>query len=343
MLTTTCSHCRTEFRITREQLTARAGQVRCGQCRTVFDALLSLRNTDIEPSVEARETATLPALGAAAEPLAPEPLPTESLPTEPLSFTPPEFDAPTPSAPDTDTPVTPSTQPVSDIDWPRLEGKEPDAASSPPAPLAETSESPGETLPAVAARRSAQIFEPAPAPEGVSKTETAGAAVAAFDFGPESKPRRGWWWLPLAFLLLLTLFGQGLYYFRGALALTMPELKPYIAEICAELGCDVPLPKRVELLGIESSDLQAEPARPGVMVLTATLRNRAAFPQAFPALELTLTNDRDVALARRVLLPGDYLTGDTEAFEASSERQVRIAIEAGALKASGYRLYLFFP
>jgi hypothetical protein len=97
------------------------------------------------------------------------------------------------------------------------------------------------------------------------------------------------------------------------------------------------------LLGIESSDLQAEPARPGVMMLTATLRNRAAFPQAFPALELTLTNDRDIALARRVLLPADYLTGDTEAFEASSERQVRIAIEAGALKASGYRLYLFFP
>jgi predicted Zn finger-like uncharacterized protein len=342
VLTTTCSHCHTEFRITREQLTARAGQVRCGQCRTVFDALLSLRNTDIDPpSVEPREIATSPEAPLPAEALPATTL-GPALPTEPLSFTPPEVDTATSLASAADPLVAPPVQPASDIDWPRLEGKDPGEAPVFSAPAAATSEPPGETLPSVAARRSAQIFEPAPESEaaaGPGKT----APEADFDFGPESKPRRRWWWMPLAFLLLLTLLGQGLYYFRGALALTVPELKPYIVEICAELGCDVPLPKRDELLGIESSDLQAEPARPGVMMLTATLRNRAAFPQAFPALELTLTNDRDIALARRVLLPADYLTGDTEAFEASSERQVRIAIEAGALKASGYRLYLFFP
>ena len=149
--------------------------------------------------------------------------------------------------------------------------------------------------------------------------------------------------MPLATLLLLALLSQTLFYFRGAIALLLPEAKPFINELCQDLGCEVPLPRRVELVSIETSDLQADPANPGVMVLSATLRNRAAFPQAFPALELTLTNDGDLPLARRVLQSGDYLADKEEVFDGSSEKQIRLQIEAGALKASGYRLYLFYP
>lgn len=39
---TTCPECRTTFRLSREQLDARRGQVRCGRCRAVFDAGASL-------------------------------------------------------------------------------------------------------------------------------------------------------------------------------------------------------------------------------------------------------------------------------------------------------------
>jgi len=37
-MNTQCPHCRTVFRIAQEQLNAADGQVRCGQCRAVFDA-----------------------------------------------------------------------------------------------------------------------------------------------------------------------------------------------------------------------------------------------------------------------------------------------------------------
>lgn len=37
-----CPNCQTVFRVTPEQLKARAGKVRCGQCQTVFNALDSL-------------------------------------------------------------------------------------------------------------------------------------------------------------------------------------------------------------------------------------------------------------------------------------------------------------
>jgi hypothetical protein len=168
---------------------------------------------------------------------------------------------------------------------------------------------------------------------------------AAFDFGPRPHRRSSrLWWLGSAFLVL-ALAGQGAYRYRGEIAVLLPEAKPLIHRICAELDCDVPLPRRAELLGIESSDLQADNTLPSVMVLTATLRNRAGFIQAFPALELTLTNAQDQMVARRVLMPRDYAPQGTRpepGFAAGSELQIRVHIEAAALKPTGYRLYLFY-
>ncbi|MEO8631547.1 MAG: MJ0042-type zinc finger domain-containing protein, partial [Betaproteobacteria bacterium] len=39
---TRCPHCETHFRVTREQLQASSGQVRCGRCQEVFDAFATL-------------------------------------------------------------------------------------------------------------------------------------------------------------------------------------------------------------------------------------------------------------------------------------------------------------
>ncbi len=167
----------------------------------------------------------------------------------------------------------------------------------------------------------------------------------SFDFGPQSRLRPSrLWWLASAFLLL-ALAVQGGYRYRGEIAVLLPEAKPLVQSICAELGCDVPLPRRAELLSIESSDLQADGTHPSVMVLTATLRNRAGFIQAFPALELSLTSTEGQTVARRVLTPRDYASQSTRSepgFAAGSELQIRVYIEAAALKPTGYRLYLFY-
>ena len=153
------------------------------------------------------------------------------------------------------------------------------------------------------------------------------------------------WWLASA-LALITLAAQGIYKYRGDLATLLPETKPSLQRLCVQFGCEIPLPRRVDLLSIESSDLQADSATPSVMVLTAVLRNRAPFIQAFPALELSLTNPQDQTVARRVLSPQEYAPRGTRAdagFTAGGELQVRVYMEAASLKASGYRLYLFYP
>jgi hypothetical protein len=81
-----------------------------------------------------------------------------------------------------------------------------------------------------------------------------------------------------------------------------------------------------------------------VLTLSAVLRNRAAFTQAYPALELTLTNEANLTVARRVLQPKDYLAESSrlgKPFEAGSEMSFKLHIDAAGLGASGYRLYVF--
>jgi hypothetical protein len=183
------------------------------------------------------------------------------------------------------------------------------------------------------------------------KVETEAAPGArAFDFGPvaaaaPAKPVRRWPWLLGALLLMLTLLAQAAYHYRGAIALLFPEVKPYAVALCASLGCELPLPRRIELMSIEASDLQADTTNPNVMVLSATLKNRAIFNQQHPLLELTLTDAQDQPVVRRVLAPQDYLGKGVNiqaGFGANSDIAIKVFIESSQVKATGYRLYLFY-
>lgn len=190
-----------------------------------------------------------------------------------------------------------------------------------------------------------EAITPAGEPDASATTDPE-SALPGVDFGPQEHRRTGrLWWLGSA-LLALALAGQAAFRYRAELVVLAPDAKPVIQQICATLKCDVPLPRRAELVSIETSDLRADAVNPGVMVLSAMLRNRAAFAQVLPALELTLTDAQDQALARRVLMPQEYAPRGTPleaGFAANSELAVRVFVEAGMLKASGYRLYLFYP
>ena len=179
-----------------------------------------------------------------------------------------------------------------------------------------------------------------------------------FDFGPSRRPSRlaqRWLGCGTIGLLLATLAMQLAFHFRGDLSLLFPTIKPYFEALCARAGCSLPLPRRADMMSIESSDLQADPLNPGVMMLSATLRNRAPFSQNLPALELTLTDGQDQPLARRVLPSADYASGASAAsvaagsaggliaFPSGSELPVKVYFDASAIQPTGYRLYLFYP
>ena len=192
-----------------------------------------------------------------------------------------------------------------------------------------------------------QVASAAPAlPPGQPETFTPPETDPLFPAAEPELVRHRAGWVAGNALVALALMTQIAFHYRGEIALVFPELRPTLAELCASLACEVPLPRRAELISIESSDLQADPSNPSVIVLTAALRNRAAFAQSHPSLELTLTDSQDQALARRVLGVQDYLRRNTNVetgFTANSELPIKVYMEASSLKATGYRLYLFFP
>jgi len=99
-------------------------------------------------------------------------------------------------------------------------------------------------------------------------------------------------------------------------------------------------------LFIEASDLQVlNPARPGEVLLTASIRNRANVTQELPLIELTLTDALNQTTARKVFYPADYMD-KSQSLEAgigaNQEIPVKLYLDTGDVKPSGYRLYLFF-
>src|SRR5690606_19753835 len=145
----------------------------------------------------------------------------------------------------------------------------------------------------------------------------------------------------LAGLLLV----QGTYLYRTEIARELPGLRPILTTACAQLGCDVPYPRNAESIGLDASDLQSEPGRPGSYVLHATVNNRADYAQTWPHLELTLTDARDMPIARRTLAPDEWVPAAqrVEAFAGRRAVNARIRFEAPDLAPTGYRVYVFYP
>jgi predicted Zn finger-like uncharacterized protein len=180
------------------------------------------------------------------------------------------------------------------------------------------------------------------------ETDAGGAAQTDFLRAAEPVPRYTLLWSFAAFLALLALLGQGLLHYRTELATRWPPARPFIAAACGLAGCELRLPRHAGLLSIESSDIEPDGARAGVVVLNAVVRNRAPYAQEYPALELTLTDERDYAVVRRVLRPADYLRFNgperiPEGLAAGAEAVLRVYLQNAGAAAVGYRLYLFYP
>lgn len=191
--------------------------------------------------------------------------------------------------------------------------------------------------------------------EASRKNPIDGAGEAANEDAPVEEfldevppPRSRLAWASGAAFAFAILAVQLVHYFRTEIAVMVPATRPYLAAACATLKCDLRLPRWPKLMAIESSDLQADGRRDNVIVLNAVLRNQAQFAQEFPALELTLTDERDEAVARRVLMPPDYLAGIpaeqvASGIGAGADAQLRVYFDTGSMRAVGYRMYLFFP
>jgi predicted Zn finger-like uncharacterized protein len=120
---------------------------------------------------------------------------------------------------------------------------------------------------------------------------------------------RNWPWVVGAGLLLLTL-GAQISYAERTVLLDDARVRPWLDRICTTLSCRLPLRHDPATLQLLSRDIRPHPSVPHALIISATLRNEADFAQAFPAVEITLSDLDENRIAMRRFLPQEYL-GDT--------------------------------
>jgi len=406
------------FRVVADQLKLRGGLVRCGQCRTVFDAIGSLAYVEdgvlpgSRPSAEGAAAspvappaagdspaaaqastttvAATPAAASAAEPpvreasadtadnsrvadrspaqnkgsgaargsvrIAPPERPRQTEPRAPAERRSRESQEQQRKAlgPATTLRIAPGAAPVATVSqvmpaYVERRGPPDDADQEQlgvPTLLAAGAAGPA-TDPMLAG---IEVIEVPPIPDVAMTPPSPDEEEPAFIRSGQPRARRGF---SIVFsggslLLLLLALLQTAIVFRTELTTRWPQTRPMMAGLCDTLGCTLGLPTRPEQLAVIASELQAV-AGTDVLELTAVIRNRASFTQALPALEVTLSDTQNRALARKVFAPVDYLSAAgepssriEEGLAAGGDLTIRVLFEARGLKPAGFLVYPFY-
>jgi predicted Zn finger-like uncharacterized protein len=338
---TRCPGCATVFRVTPEQLALREGQVRCGHCRAVFDAnshlvLVDVRSPeddDTDELLRGRPTVTL------RESHALQIVPARTAAASRTDVTPPSAADAMPGAVADETPAAVGEGTPAIDEAPALAVAETPAAVADEAPALAVAETP------TAVRGEAPATAAGAVPSSVDPGELEAARAALRHRSP--RPRSGNAFYAFAILLLAAGLGaQTLLEFHDSLAARIPRLTPALASACRWLSCTIRPLRDASALSIEGSDLQADPGHPGLLILTATIRNRSTYALAYPDLELTLTDASDQVVVRRAFAPSEYLGRVRNAdagIAGNREQSVKLFIDATTTNQAGYRLYLFYP
>ncbi len=404
-LATQCPHCQTTFRVVHDQLKLRAGLVRCGHCKEIFNGIEHLLPPpDVEPTEHPVTAAEPAAFEAAVIASSPAEFSVAQTTGEPAPVA-DAFYAVDTSAPNTTAFVEDAIQeganhtPSDEIDFDIPEPFEPEIDSEPQQlaePEASKREDPLQRMTLVDFTREYPEENSSTAQANTAEQELSNAEDGpAFD--PHSKDdldeaiedlqRKPWRKksaktknrriqaepesieddeptfvkrgrrnqrlgkkLRIAisiacFILLIAALVQGTYVFRNQIAGMFPQAKPFLTQLCDAIACRIELPAQITAVSIESSELQTLAENKESFVLTTLLRNYSDTLQAWPHIELTLNDANEKPLLRRVFKPADYLNESEihKGFSASSEHSVKLSFELTQIKASGYRVYLFYP
>jgi predicted Zn finger-like uncharacterized protein len=326
-LVTRCPNCAAAFRVTPLHLQAHGGDVRCGQCAQVFNGFATLATV--------REPEDQDVAGPEAEAT-----------PEGASGIPPDSDTLAVSNEES-LPSAPAQETAQDQSNPRVTAKAAPASDLPPTAEDAEESAPqreGETSSSAAAsedgekRSSHRPDAPIPPSENY--------AWDNYAFDEVQLPEASLAWGIGSLFLIVMLVAQAIYLYRVELSVNAPATRPYLQRYCELLGCTIPSPQYAKSLNIESSDMQPDTQQPGLITLSATIRNRAPNPQAFPSFQLTLIDHQDRPLASRNFPPEAYLedaASHGKVIAPNAEFNVRLHLDSGTLNAAGYRLLLLNP
>lgn len=128
---------------------------------------------------------------------------------------------------------------------------------------------------------------------------------------------------------------------RNRIAALDSRARPWLQQLCAQLGCTLAPQRQIADVVIDSSSFNK--ARGDSYQLALTVKSRAAIPLEMPAVELTLTDAQDQPVLRRVLMPADLAAPAELAARGEWSASVAVVVTSGAARVSGYRLLAFYP
>lgn len=326
---TQCPACETLFRVTAAILKMGHGQVRCGKCRTQFDALDNLFDEEESPPVA---TESPPAASPTAAPSA-KASPVASVATQTdaedididmdidmdveIERREPTIDATErapPAAPDASASVAiqaDESEPDIEFDF-----SEPpvDAPTGEPvivAPAIVVEDGPPEPLAPVTAATPAKrgFWRRLSGKRAKSADPTVIAAeLAELTWAAKAAARkpRTRLWAAISVVLLLALAGQVVHFYRDRLVRD-PRFGPTVTRLYHALGFTLAPRWELNAFELQQWGLLTDPAAPNTLRMRATVANRAPFPQPYPLIKLVLKNHADAPVALRAFTPVEYL------------------------------------
>lgn len=103
--------------------------------------------------------------------------------------------------------------------------------------------------------------------------------------------------------------------------------RPLLGTLCGALGCSLPPWHEPAAFVVVERDIRSLQDPPGVLQVTARIRNEARWAQAWPRLQLTLSDVDGQPLATRVFQPAEYLGGTPSQSELASGADVAIRMQ----------------
>lgn len=156
---------------------------------------------------------------------------------------------------------------------------------------------------------------------------------------------RTWLWAFASLILVLTAGLQSIYFLRDEIAIYYPVSKPYLLQACQKLTCTINLPKKIDFIVIDDSDMQEDAEHAGIVRFASTLINHGNHVVAYPNLELTLTDVDDKPVLRRIFKPNEYLAAGTniaDGIQSGAETRINLAVTTSDIAVAGYRVFVTY-
>lgn len=115
----------------------------------------------------------------------------------------------------------------------------------------------------------------------------------------------------VALLLVVLLPLQYAYFMRADLA-GYAALRPWLERMCQYARCDLPLQRDPAAIELVNRSVVSHPSVRKALLITAAFKNTADFIQAYPVLEVTLTDATGGRVAMRRFLPREYLAAGSD-------------------------------